>query len=507
MTEQPGKKQLRAINEPFVAAGPSGVAIRDRLRNLTPGDEEVLRAVGAHLGRLASSDLRRRCADGNDHGSDTWAVRKQGLTAGSSSRWAGSITKATHDQWALSRRCQAAHIQNLEAGIRTLAYRLSLPIGEKGSRRAPGGYRSKDEWFRKSRRLAALEDRLAQEKADREAGTAHVVRGGRRLLRNRRNLAGAGLTEAEWRERWEASRWFLAADGEPGKRYGNETIRVTPDGEVSIRLPAPLAHHANAEHGRYVLASKVAFAHRGEEHRDRIEANQAVAYRIHYDAERGRWYLTASWQRPVVKTVPLETARAGGMIGVDTNAGHFAAYRLDRHGNPVGDPHRFFYDLSGTADHRDAQIRHAITGLLHWAGRCGVAAIGIEDLDFAREKTREKHGRNKRFRQLISGMPTGKLKARLVSMAAESGLSIVAVDPAYTSMWGDQHWRKPLAAPRRAMTRHDAASVAIGRRALGHPIRRRTAPPRDDQSDRRGHRTAQAGPGARGREGTRPPAT
>ena len=507
MTEQPGKKQLRAIDEPFVAAGPSGVALRGRLKNLTPGDEEVLRAVGAHLGHLASGDLRRRCADGNGHGSDTWAARKQGLTAGSSSRWAGSITKATHDQWALSRRCQAAYIQNLEAGIRTLSHRLSRPVGEKGSKRAPGGYRSKGEWFQKSRRLAALGDRLAREKTDRETGTVHVVRGGRRLLITRHNLQAAQLTETEWRQRWEASRWFLAADGESGKRYGNETIRVTPDGEVFIKLPAPLAHLASAGHGRHVLSSRVAFAHRGEEWRDRTEANQAVAYRIHYDPDRGRWYLTASWQRPAVRTIPLETARAGGMIGVDTNAGHFAAYRLDACGNPVGDPRRFPYALSGTADHRDAQVRHAITRLLHWAGDSGVKAIGIENLDFAQEKTREKHGRKKRFRQVISGIPTRNLKARLVSMAAGPGLSIVAVDPAYTSMWGDQHWRKPLAAPRRTMTRHDAASVAIGRRALGHPIRRRTAPPRDDQSDRHGHRTAQAGPGTPGREGTRPPVT
>jgi IS605 OrfB family transposase len=92
---------------------------------------------------------------------------------------------------------------------------------------------------------------------------------------------------------------------------------------------------------------------------------------------------------------------------------------------------------SAGADHRDARIRHALTRLLHWVRRCGVKAIGIEDLDFAAEKTREKHGRKKRFRRLISGMPTGKLKARLVSMAAEVGLAIVAVDPAYTSMWGD----------------------------------------------------------------------
>ncbi|MFE4333607.1 IS200/IS605 family accessory protein TnpB-related protein [Streptomyces sp. NPDC056831] len=498
---------LRELAAPFVVSGPCGVAVRDRLKHLTPRDEEVLRAVGEHQGALASRDLRDRCADGLEHSTDTWASRKRDLTPLSSSRIAGAITKATHDQWALARRCQAAHIQTLEAGIKTLRHRLSLPIGEPGTKRAAGGYRSKGEWFHKSRRLAALEARHAAVVADRQAGRVRVVRGGRRLLNTRHHLAQAQLTEDQWRERWEAERWFIAADGESGKRFGNETIRVTPDGEVSIKLPAPLAHLANAPHGRYTLTVRIGFAHRGAEWADRITANRAVAYRVHLDTERGRWYLTASWQRPVVQTVPLEAARALGVIGVDTNADHFAAYRLDRHGNPVGEPRRFFYDLSGTAAHRDAQIRHALTRLINWAKRCGVTAIAIEDLDFTTEKTREKHGRRKRFRQLISGIPTGKLKARLVSMAAEQGLSIVAVDPAYTSLWGAQHWQKPLATPKRKMSRHDAAGIAIGRRALGHPVRRRTAPPPHDRSDRAGHRTAQAGPGDRGREGTRPPAT
>lgn len=501
------RKQLRTIDAPFVALGPSGVAIRDRLKHLMPEDETILRLVGEHQGRLASADLKARCKSGHDHDNDAWAARKRELTEQSSSRIAGTITKSTHDQYGLARRCLLAHIHSLEAGIRTLRHRLSLPIGERGSKQAPGGYRSKGEWFNKSRRLATLEHRLETARADWSAGRVRVVRGGRRLLKNRHNLQAAHLTQARWRQRWEAERWFLAADGESGKRFGNETIRVTPDGEVSIKLPAPLAHHANARHGRYVLCSKVAFTHRGQEWRDRIDGNRAVAYRIHLDIERGRWYLTASWTRPAVKTVPLDAARAGGMVGVDTNADHFAAYRLDPHGNPVGDPRRFSYDLTGSADHRDAQIRHALTRLLHWTKQTGATAIGIENLDFAAEKTREKHGRRKQFRQLISGMPTGKLKARIVSMAAEHGLAIVAVDPAYTSMWGDQHWRKPLTSKTRNMTRHDAASVAIGRRALGHPIRRRTAPPQHHQSDGAGHRTIQAGRGTRGREEPRHPVT
>ncbi|WP_326793292.1 transposase [Streptomyces sp. NBC_00841] len=498
---------LRELAASFVVSGPAGVAIRDRLKHLTPQDEKVLRAVGEHQGALASRDLKTRCADGLDHSTDAWAARKRELTKESSSRIAGAITRATHDQWGLARRCQAAHVRVLDAGIKMVRHRLSLPIGEKGTKRAAGGYRSKGEWFRKSRRLAMLEDRHAAAVRDWQAGRVRVVRGGKRLLNTRHHLTQAQLTEDRWRERWEAERWFLAADGESGKRFGNETIRVTPDGEVSIKLPAPLAHLANARHGRYTLTSTVAFAHRGAEWADRIEAHRAIAYRIHLDVDRGRWYLTASWQRPVVKTIPLATARTQGMIGVDTNADHFAAYRLDRHGNPVGDPHRFPYDLSGSAGHRDAQLRHALTRLINWAVRVGVAAIGIEDLDFTAEKTREKHGRQKRFRQLISGIPTGKLKARLVSMAAEHGLAVVAVDPAYTSMWGAQHWQKPLATSHRTMSRHDAAGIAIGRRALGYPVRRRTAPPPHDQSDRAGHRTVQAEPGGRGREGTRPPTT
>jgi IS605 OrfB family transposase len=455
------------------------------------------------LGSLAGSDLKARCAAGLDHDTDAWAERKRALTEESSSRWAGSITMATHDQWALSRRAQLAHIQSLQAGINTIAHRLSLPVGEKGSKRALGGYRNRQEWFQKTRRLHLLQDRLATERANRENGRVRVVRGGKRLARTRHNLQAAQLTETRWRQRWEAERRFLQADGESGKRLGNETIRITPDGEVSIKLPAPLAHLANARHGRYVLAAKVSFPHRGEQWRDRITANRAVAYRIHEDVARGRWYLTASWSIPAVKTVPLATARVGGVIGVDTNADHLAAWRLDEHGNPCGEPRRFFYDLSGNANHRDAQIRHALIRLLHWAKRHGLA-VAVEDLDFSADKTREKHGRKKRFRKLISGMPVSRLRARLVSMAAELGITIVAVDPAYTSQWGAQHWQKPLTSKTRKTTRHDAAGIAIGRRALGHPIRRRTAPPHDDQSDRRGHRTVQTEPQSREREESRP---
>ncbi|WSQ10957.1 transposase [Streptomyces sp. NBC_01231] len=496
---------LRELAASFVVPGPAGVAIRDRLR-VSASDAAVLAEVGMFLGSLAAGDLAVRSRQGLAHDAAGWAVRKRGLTGRSSARWAGSITKATHDQWALARRGQAAHMAWLRRQIALVEAWLARPLGAKADKRAGlvRGYASRGEWHAKSRRLQTLKDRLARVEADWVAGRVHVVRGGKRLAHTRHHLEAAGLDEATWRERWWAARIFLAADGESGKRFGNETIRITDTGRLSIKLPAPLAHLANAPHGRYLLDATVQFGYRGQEWRDRITANRAVAYRIHHDTVRGRWYVTASWQRAAAPVLPLEAALVRGVVGVDMNDDHLACWRLDVHGNPVGEPQRFFYDLTGSSEHRDAQIRHTLTRLLHHTRRTGATAIAIEDLDFREGTSREKYGRNNRFRRLLSRFPTAKLKARLMSMAAEQDLAIVAVDPAYTSRWGAQHWQKPLTTPTRTMSRHDAASIAIGRRALGYPIRRRTTPPHDDQSDRRGHRTAQARPETRRREETRP---
>ncbi|WP_326665746.1 transposase [Streptomyces canus] len=496
---------LREVAASFVVPGPAGVAVRDRLR-VSDADAAVLTEVGVYLGSLAAGDLAERSRQGLAHDAAGWAVRKRELTGKSSARWAGSITKATHDQWALARRGQAAHMAWLRGQIASIEARLVRPLGAKGDKRAGlvRGFGSRAERHAKSRRLHALKDRLAVVEADWAAGRVRVVRGGKRLANTRHHLQAAGLDEQAWRERWRAERMFLAADGETGKRFGNETVRVTDTGQVSLKLPAPLAHLANAPHGRYVLDAPVEFRHRGQEWLDRITENRAVAYRIHHDPVRGRWYITASWQRAAAPVLPLEAALARGVVGVDMNDDHLAAWHLDVHGNPVGEPQRFFYDLTGSTEHRDAQIRHALTRLLHYIGRCGAAAIAIEDLDFTDGTSREKHGRNKRFRRLISRFPTAKLKARLVSMAAEQNIAVVAVDPAYTSRWGAQHWQKPLSTPARKISRHDAASIAIGRRALGHPIRRRTTPPPSHQSDGAGHRTAQARPDTRRREETRP---
>src|SRR5665811_1083587 len=101
---------LRVLAESFVVSPPSGVTIKTRLRP-TPAEEQALREVGTFLGSLYRADLVTRLSQGklDAHGrARSRKVRKKYLTAQSSSRWAGSITRATQDQYDLAVRALAA---------------------------------------------------------------------------------------------------------------------------------------------------------------------------------------------------------------------------------------------------------------------------------------------------------------------------------------------------------------------------------------------------------------
>ncbi|HEY2957486.1 MAG TPA: hypothetical protein VGM21_04640 [Actinomycetota bacterium] len=86
---------MRSITTPFVVAPPAGARVQTRLRP-SQHDAAVLGLVGEHLGRLAGGDLARRCGVGP--GADSRTDRKRVLTAASSSRWAGAITRTSNDQ-------------------------------------------------------------------------------------------------------------------------------------------------------------------------------------------------------------------------------------------------------------------------------------------------------------------------------------------------------------------------------------------------------------------------
>ncbi|MCX2184759.1 hypothetical protein KV205_30145 [Streptomyces sp. SKN60] len=449
-----------------------------------------MQLVGEHLGRRQRADLAMRVGIGRvKHAENRRAERKKLLTAVSSSRWAGAMTRVSEDQYQLSLRCLSDERACLRRAVRAIEARLAVPCGQrKGKVR---GYADQAERWAKQRRLAVLKTRLAQVEARIEAGRPRIVAGGRRLAKARHNLADAGITEVQWRQRWEAARLFLTADGESGAPHGNYTITVAPDtGEVSLVLPEPLRHLANAPRGRYRLTGAVGFSHRRDEWLDRVTANRAVRYDIVHDPVRDRWYLDASWSAEKAVLPAPEEIRAFGerLLGVDLNADHLAAYVLDPHGNPIGEPITVPITVEGPTSRRDGRLRAAISRLLAIAHEHHCAGIAIENLGFddARATGRETMGRGARgrkFRRTVAGIPTARFRERLRSMTFHAGLVVIAIDPAYTSVWGERYWKTPLQQQNQqtTVTRHHGASVAIARRALGHRARRRPGVTAHDQ--------------------------
>jgi hypothetical protein len=472
---------MRSMAPPFLVAPPTGARIRTRLR-LSAWDEAVLRTVGEHLGRLANQDLAARCRLG--WGDDQRADRKRALTPESSSRWAGTITRTANDQWQRGFKNLQAERERLRRACRTIRARLKVRVTTRHGR--VRGYASRDERSQKQRRLQRLEARLAEVEARIAAGRVSVCRGGRRLakLRHALDRDEMALTEAEWREQWEAERLFMTADGEADKRWGNETIRVHPDeGWLELRLPTPLARLSNTP-GRaptYRLSCPVVFNHRTAEWSAQATSG-AVAYTIWLHADRGRWYVDASWQHPAQAAPALEELRRHPALAIDLNAGHLAIWVLNPAGNPLGPPWTIPLDLAGqAASTRSGRLRAAIADVVCLAKVAGARWIVAENLDFAdaRRVGREKLGRGqrgKRFRRIISGIPTRQFRDLLVGMATNAGLWMVAVDPAYTSVWGGRYWQELLnqqTKPAIAVSRHHAAAVVIGRRGLGYRARRR----------------------------------
>ncbi len=515
-------RKLRQWRGVKPVANPSGVAITTRLPT-TAADEVVLDAVAAHLGRLRRADLAAVSSpEPVDSGLDAQGrrqvrrcrlnARKKELTGQSSARWANAIIAANDDQARLARDGQFRHISGLRAAIATIEKRLTAPtadmltVSERKALRkahAVNGYATQAERFAKQQRLQHLRGELARVEADRSAHRLRVVEGSKRLAKTRHHLDESGLTFDGWQDRWEAARYRITANGSPDEPFGNLTITVTPAGQVSIRLPKPLEYLANAKRGRYVLSGSAVFNHRGDEWAERITGAMSVSYTITRRPGRAGRYLTASWAIP---SVPYWVGRddcgagddvyaTGPVVGVDLNDGHLAVRRIDAHGNPIGAAGRIDIDLSGSASRRDAHVRHAITQLLHYTRRHGVRAIAVEDLDFADARTtgRETLGRGargKRFRRTVSGIPTAVFRNRLSGMAARAGIELFAVNPAYSSIWGRQHWR----APYENVTRHQAAATVIGRRAQGYSARRRKGVTRTRPEDRGVRATNQAAP-------------
>lgn len=327
------------------------------------------------------------------------------------------------------------------------------------------------------RKLASL--RRQMEKA-RLAAAPHVapdiVFGGKKQLRARAAIHPndrQGLLA--WRRAWDARRsaGFMLIGGSD-EAAGNKSCKLTsgPAGSVvlDLRLPDALVGVGAANRLRIPAVKLEDFG--AEQLVAAIAQNAspgrrlALTFRFVRDPDFRHDTLSA-WRVCVTLQEELPEPQAfGRWLGVDINVDHLAVALIDGDGNPVAH-RRIPLHLHGKSSAQSqALIEEAAIGVVAMA-EAGHAAIVLEHLDFDRKKREISQEADrgpvaKRRARTLSSFAYAKIRTAIERRAQRRGVAARSVNPAYTSLIGEVNYSR-----RYGLTRHQAAAVAIGRRAAG----------------------------------------
>lgn len=170
----------------------------------------------------------------------------------------------------------------------------------------------------------------------------------------------------------------------------------------------------------------------------RKRVGTALSYRFLLDDKGWRVFVSVALAAPAPTTTRLV-----GALGIDLNQGHWALATMDRFGNGTAFQ-RIDLPLAGKAtDQAKALIQEAAAQVVRQARKAGTPIV-MERLDFRKKKAElendlPKELRTKRSRQL-SSFAYGSMIQVLKSAAFRSGVEIMEVNPAYTSVIGAVLW-------------------------------------------------------------------
>ena len=520
---------LRPVAVPFVAAAPGGARVRARLR-LSPGDEAVLRAVGAHLGSLAGKDLAARCAEGRLDArgrARSRAARKRALTAEVVIAVGGGDhphQRGPGGAW-LNGTCVLRRA-SLQARVRRIEARLAIPAGGRSGRTR--GYATPSERHGKVLRLHALKARLARVERQLEAGT--VTGGAGRpgaAAQARRTSPRRGL------DRGPVAGGVGSGPAVPDRRRGEGRSRGGTRRSAGTRTKAGWrsssrrrsSHLANRPHGRYRISCRggVLLSRATRSPRRRPPAPSATTSPATRYAAAGT--STHPGRPRPAPAAPLDELRQQPGRRGGRQRRRISPSRSSRRTATSWAPRPpSALDLAGLPSAtRDGRLRAAISGLIATANE--PRRPGGRDRGPGLRRGPGRGTRAAREPALArqegtraSAAPSGHPHREIPRPAGPDGrqrraCTVIVIDPAYTSRWGAGHWLRPAAgAPPEGdrSPRGSAGDRATRARAPGQA-------PRDREPDRPGGGgTASPGaapdhPGARDRtqetrRPTRPPA-
>jgi IS605 OrfB family transposase len=263
----------------------------------------------------------------------------------------------------------------------------------------------------------------------------HAIFGGRRAWKRLRTGA---MTKAEWLDR-RNSQLYSRGDR---THSGNPNIRIAGDW-LLVNDPSMYGRWIE---GRLFIPEKW-----------REGLSKAPFYDVRIIRRKnGRFTVAASWESA---PPPIATDRSRGALGVDANPDVVAAADVSADGNLLS--HRSIgaqrLPFASKAK-RDNDVRLLAKEVVDEAARLG-KPIALEKLGFSAESRRTGW---RKFRRTKSNFIWRKILDAVESRAARSGVEVISVHPAFTSVLGELKYAQMY-----SMNRHAAAALVVGRRGAG----------------------------------------
>ena len=419
--------------------------IQTTLHNLTPEAEAALSQT-ARIFQSARRTAFQQLADGREPSNIDHALR---ATFGLDARYARDAVLEAQVAREAMKELMPQYLADTEAKIHKVEKRLQ--------RCKQGPSTSASSVEPSAQKITGLESRLTKLRAKRDKWQAHLDAGtlppiifGSANVFHARRLGE--ISRAEWQSRRRAQFWSRGAVSDDG----NQHARIAPNGDSFAICLATLPALPNGKL-RYFSGDLWV----PSEQQDLLRQSLDNAYCVRVMRRGAGWevHVTVREQVPgeMVKQAP-ENAPVGGL---DCNTDCLTVAVASPAGNLLARQTVWLRDLGeAPSDAAEHILSNALDQALDFLQECGVGCWVVEQLKFAQDHDTQRtfNRRTTRFRSTMVKLAIRK--------ALRRGVSVVQVNPAYTSIVGQHKYAHAY-----GMSVHEAAAFVLARRGQGRDER------------------------------------
>lgn len=253
--------------------------------------------------------------------------------------------------------------------------------------------------------------------------------------------------------------------GSQGESFGNGICQY--DGtKIKIRVPVEMEQVFDSKYVTAALSFKygqdainAALKRRAVNSKSGkvIKATQGEALTWRIYQKNDRWYIAVTCN---VSEVPRQSISSRyGCLGIDFNPGVIGWCVVDFNGNPI-DKGQFKVNVhSRRSGQVEAELANVCAQLVKIAERYACPIV-IERLDFSAKKKRMRE-ESRRYARMLNAFAYGTFKEVLESQCNNRGVTLIKVNPAYSSLIGLTKFMRVY-----GMSSDTAAALVLARRAM-----------------------------------------